>query len=371
MNNDYLALPPAHDKLLFTPGPLTTSASVKQAMLRDLGSRDAAFIAAIHDIRTRLLRIAGASTAYTAVLMQGSGTSGIEATIGSLVPPDGKLLIAINGAYGRRIVQIADVLRIPYTLYECAEHATLDPAALDAILSDDGAITHVAAVHCETTTGLINPIAAIGAVVRRHGRSYLVDAMSSFGAVPIDLDHCGIDALVSSSNKCIEGVPGFSFVLAQTTALASAGNARSVSLDLVAQWRELETSGQFRFTPPTHALLAFRQALDELEQEGGVLGRLARYQANHQTLIDGMCVLGFTPYLAEVDQSPIITTFRYPADSGFDFRSFYQQLSQRGYVIYPGKLSHEDCFRIGTIGRIFPADVRGLLAAVAEIWARG
>lgn len=364
------SMPPAHDRLLFTPGPLTTSQTVKQAMLRDLGSRDAAFLHVVRDIRVRLLGVAGAGAEYTSVLMQGSGTFGIEALLGSVVPRAGKLLVAINGAYGRRMAQIADVLAISAMLISANEDQPIDPAQIDAALAADPTISHVAVVHCETTSGIMNPIDAVGAVVQRHQRSSIVDAMSSFGAVPIDLAVCGIDFLVSSANKCIEGVPGFAFVIARLDALQAAeGHARSLSLDLLAQWRELERSGQFRFTPPTHALLAFQQALRELEQEGGVPGRAARYHANHQALLAGMRQFDFTPYLAAEHQSPIITSFRYPHDPRFDFATFYERLSERGYVIYPGKLSREDCFRIGTIGRIFPGDVQALLAAIGLVLA--
>ena len=363
-------LPTSSDPLLFTPGPLTTSPTVKQAMLRDVGSRDAAFITTVARIRERLLALAGVSQAagYEAVLMQGSGTFGIESVITSAVPRDGKLLVLANGAYGERVARIADVAGINSTVVRSPEDAPVPLKEVEAALAADPAITHVAVVHCETTTGIVNPIEDIGAVNRSHGWAYMVDAMSSFGAISVDVAGSEIDFLISSANKCIEGVPGFSFVIAKTdTLLACEGNARSVSLDLYAQWRGLENDGQFRFTPPTHAILAFEQALSELDAEGGVPGRAARYAANHRTLLEGMRGMGFRPYLAPERQSYIITSFHYPTHPNFSFPSFYDRLARLGFVIYPGKVSHAECFRIGTIGRIYEADIRQLLAAARTV----
>ncbi|MCC6699086.1 MAG: 2-aminoethylphosphonate--pyruvate transaminase [Candidatus Hydrogenedentes bacterium] len=362
------ALPGWKDKVLFTPGPLTTSRSVKQAMLRDLGSRDFAFIELVRDIRRRLVALGGCRDgAYEAVLMQGSGTFSVEAVFSSTVRPDGKVLVIVNGAYGERMVKILKTLRIDHAPLVFAEDQIPDLEAVERALTDAGRVSCVAVVHCETTTGIINPIKEIGAMAKAAGATFFVDAMSSFGAVPLDLAACSIDYLVSSANKCIEGVPGFGFVLARRDALLQTeGYARSVSLDLLSQWRGLEVNGQFRFTPPTHALLAFHQALLELEAEGGVEGRAARYRANYETLVDGMRALGFDEYLPAVDQGYIITSFRYPQDPAFSFESFYASLNDKGYVIYPGKVSNADCFRIGNIGRIFESDVRDLLRAIRE-----
>jgi len=359
------------DKPLFTPGPLTTSRTVKQAMLRDLGSRDTEFIGMVREIRRKLLAVAGAEGGgYEAIPMQGSGTFALEAVVSSTVPAGGKLLVVVNGAYGRRIGQIARVLKIDVAELTFPETQAADPREVERVLERDAAITHVALVHCETTTGLLNPAREIGAAVRRFHRVYFVDAMSSFGAVPLNLADCAIDYLVSSANKCIEGVPGFAFVLARREALlATEGFARSLSLDLLAQWRGLEKDGQFRFTPPTHALLAFHQALLELEQEGGVEARAARYRENYRTLVDGMRKLGFQEYLTEAMQSHIITSFLYPDDPNFSFEEFYKRLNEKGYVIYPGKVSQGSCFRIGHIGRLFPDDMKDLLAAIGATLA--
>lgn len=356
------------DKLLFTPGPLTTSRAVKEAMLRDLGSRDAEFIEVVQDIRRRLVGLAGGSPReHTAILMQGSGTFGVESVISTTVPPDGKLLVIANGAYGQRIARMAEVLGIAVARLEFAENSLPDLTLIEDTLEEDLSISHVAVVHCETTSGIINPVCQIGRLARKRNCRYIVDAMSSFGAIPLNVVSSNIDYLISSANKCVEGAPGFSFVIARAAALHECnGWARSLSLDLCAQWRELERSGQFRFTPPTHALLAFHQALVELEEEGGILGRGERYHRNHQTLMEGMTQLGFRPYLRPVCQSYIITAFHYPDHPNFEFGAFYRRLNDKGFVIYPGKVGGADCFRIGTIGRLYEQDVRALLAAIAE-----
>lgn len=355
------------DKVLFTPGPLTTSRTVKQAMLRDLGSRDFEFIATVKDIRARLAAMTGAPSDFETVLMQGSGTFSVEAVLSSCVPPNGKVLAIVNGAYGKRIVQILHVLKIEHTVVDTPEDQHPDAAVIERALKHDKRIALVAVVHCETTTGIINPIERIGGLVHAAGARYFVDAMSSFGAVPIDFNAARIDYLVSSANKCIEGVPGFGFVLARRDALVQIeGFARSLSLDIFAQWKGLDRDGQFRFTPPTHALLAFRQALLELEAEGGVPGRAARYRRNYDALVAGMRALGFEEYLPAERQGYIITSFRYPKHGRFSFEAFYNALNAKGYVIYPGKVSNADCFRIGNIGRIFENDVRDLLRAIAQ-----
>ncbi len=362
----------SQDKLLFTPGPLTTSATVKQAMLRDLGSRDEECIALVKDIRRRLLALAGVSQeqGYECILMQGSGTFGVEAVLSSVIPFDGKLWVPVNGAYGSRIVHIATRLNIYFGGPFLPENQRLDLAEgffkhFAAQALPEHRPTHIAVVHSETTSGIINPLEEIARSAKEHGVSLIVDAMSSFGAYQIDVAKLGIDFLISSANKCIEGVPGFAFVIARREALlASEGNARTLSLDLHAQWRGLEKDGQFRFTPPTHALLAFKQALDELDAEGGIAGRAARYQENHDTLVRGMRALGFHEYVPSQWQSRIITTFHYPSDPKFVFEDFYRGLSDKGFVIYPGKLTKLDCFRIGNIGRLYPKDMEALVSAI-------
>jgi len=358
------------DPLLFTPGPLTTSATVKAAMQRDLGSRDSEFIDLVARIHTELLEIAGVSqeSGYEAVLLQGSGTFALEAVLSSVIPPDGRLLVLANGAYGERMLQVAERLKIAAAIQRWPEHESPDSGTVRQLLATELPPTHIAIVHLETTTGILNPLEEIARIVHEHGCRFIVDAMSSFGGVPIDLLALQPDYLVSSANKCLEGVPGFSYVLARREALEStAGYARSVSLDLLAQWQGFERNGQFRFTPPTHALLAFAQALKELRREGGVAGRAQRYRANRNTLLAGMRRIGFREYLAPERQSDIITSFIYPEDTAFDFAEFYRLLAAQGMVIYPGKVSHADCFRIGTIGQIFPEQVEALVSGIERV----
>jgi 2-aminoethylphosphonate-pyruvate transaminase len=363
-------IPSSRDKLLFTPGPLTTSLSVKQAMLHDAGSWHFEFNALVARIRSRLLTIAGlpAAEGWEAILLQGSGTYGVEAVFQTCVPPKGKVAVLTNGAYGNRILQMLSHARIEHVALRSAENVPANPQALRDLLQTDPAITHVAAVHCETTTGILNPIEAIGAIARAQGKAYVVDAMSSFGGMPIDFAACGIDYLISSANKCLEGVPGFCFVLCRKESLkACEGFARSLSLDLLGQLKGFEANGQFRYTPPTHALLAFDQALTELEVEGGIAARGDRYRSNHRTLLQGLAELGLRPYLPAEVQSPFITAFEYPKSSKFSFPDFYRRLSEKGFIIYPGKLTQVDTFRIGTIGRLFPGDLEQLVYAVGAV----
>ncbi len=359
--------PLPQDKPLFTPGPLTTSLTVKQAMLRDLGSRDVEFIGAVRELREELLHVAGVSQqgGYEAIIMQGSGTFSVEAVIASAMPPAGKILVIVNGAYGERIVKIAKVHGIETVVQAYRENELPCTDAVDKALAEDAEIKMVVAVHCETTSGIINPIEEIGQITNKHGRRYFVDSMSAFGAVPLDFASAKIDFLVSSANKCIEGVPGFGFCICRREALAETrGWSRTLSLDLLAQWEGLEKNGQFRFTPPTHTILAFRQALRELEQEGGVSGRASRYEENYRTLVEGMRSLGFTEYVDPKLQGYIITSFRYPEDPNFQFEKFYDLLNDAGFVIYPGKVSDAECFRIGNIGRIDKSNVKSLLEAI-------
>ena len=364
-------------RILFTPGPLTTTPGVKAAMSRDIGSWDVDCIRLVREIREEILKIAAGPPGLTVTPIQGTGSYGVEAVLGSAVPRDGRLLILKNGAYGLRMEKIARITGIPHRVHDEADDRPIDPSRVGALLEADPSITHVACVHCETTTGLVNPVRRIGLEVAKHRRRYIVDAVSSFGAyacgpgLDIDFDAGPIDHLVSSANKCIEGVPGFAFAISREPAvLEAAGNARSLAFDLHDQWSYMERTGMFRFTPPTHVLLAFRQALRELEEEGGVEARARRYEANHGTLVEGMRALGFRPFVPDELQSRIITTFHYP-HAGFDFRAFYEKLHARGCIIYPGKLTAVDTFRIANIGSIGPAEVRWLLRAVGEIVREG
>ncbi|MGA2615060.1 MAG: 2-aminoethylphosphonate--pyruvate transaminase [Spirochaetia bacterium] len=361
---------PGNPYVLLTPGPLSTTATVKEVMLRDWCTWDAEYNEIVQDIRRRLVEIAtvGFPESYTGVLMQGSGTFCVEAVLGTAVPADGKVLILANGAYGERMAQIAQRLRIAHTVARSVETAWPDPEQLRTMLSADPSITHVALVHCETTTGILNPLDDIAAIVRQSGRCFIVDAMSSFGGIPMDIGELGVDFLVSSANKCIQGVPGFGFVVARRKTLeACEGRARSLSLDLYDQWRTMEKeNGKWRYTSPTHVVRAFAQALLELDNEGGVAARNARYRANHFVLVQGMSQLGFQSLLDESLQSPIITSLLEPEDPGYSFPAFYAGLKSRGFVIYPGKVSLARTFRIGTIGDVTPATMRSLVDAVKD-----
>jgi len=353
------------DPILLTPGPLTTSPAVKAAMLHDLGSRDRAFIDLNARVCARLAGLAGAgSGGYACVPVQGSGTYAVEAMLGTLLPPGGRLLNLVNGAYGRRIGEIGRYLGREVQELAFAETEPVAPARVAAALQADEGITHVALVHCETTSGLLNPLAEVAAAVRGAGRALLVDAMSSFGALPIAAAEAGITALAASANKCLQGVPGLAFCIAREDALAgAAGNAHSLSLDLHAQWQALAASGQYRFTPPTHALLALDRALEELAAEGGRAAREARYRESCRVLREGMAALGFEPLLEGAAQAPVIVSFREPADPRFAFERFYAALARRGFLIYPGKLTDTPGFRVGCIGAVDAAVMRRFVAA--------
>jgi 2-aminoethylphosphonate-pyruvate transaminase len=350
---------------LLTPGPLTTSATVKQAMLRDWGSRDRDFIALNARVRARLVELAGGTGTHVAVPLQGSGTFVVEAMLGTLVPRHGKLLVLVNGAYGQRMVKMADYHGRKVAVLETPEDQPNDPQALDRALAADPAISYVAAVHCETTSGILNPIAELAEVTARHRRRLLIDAMSAFGALPLDARAVAFDGLAASANKCLEGIPGVGFTILRQSALeASAGNSPALALDLHDQWTSMERNGQWRFTPPTHVLAALDQALVEHEAEGGSAGRGARYRENCRILIEGMRELGFATLLPDHLQAPIIVTFRMSADPRFLFEEFYDRLRAKGYVIYPGKLTVAPSFRIGCIGRLGSAEMQGALAAI-------
>lgn len=357
-------------KLLFTPGPLTTSDTVKKAMLTDVGSRDYEFVTAVKDISNELLRIGHVSidTGYECVIIQGSGTFGVESVVSSALGEKDCLLVLANGAYGERIIKMAKIHKIKLHERRFEEDEIVSPEAVALYLEEHPEVTHVACIHSETTTGLINPIAAIGKVCRDLKKVFIVDAMSSFGGMDIDISQWHIDFLLSSSNKCIEGVPGFAFAICRRTELQKAkGQARSLSLDLYEQWAGLKANGQFRFTPPTLSIMAFRQALRELDSEGGILAREQRYKTNKKILDKGMAALGFKAYLRPQIQGHIISSFLYPTDANFHFEDFYKKLNDRGFIIYPGKLSKTEAFRIGNIGQIFPADVEALLVAIEQV----
>ncbi|QGZ54684.1 2-aminoethylphosphonate--pyruvate transaminase [Paraburkholderia acidiphila] len=353
---------------LLTPGPLTTAASTKAAMQRDWGSWDADFRAMTAQLRAALLQIAGDEHGeYDCVPLQGSGSYCVEAMLGSFVPRDGHALVLANGAYGKRIATTLRYLGRQHTVHDTGDYLPPRAADVERLLVANPDITHVVVVHCETSSGILNPIEEIAAVTAREGRRLLIDSMSAFGAVPLDVRTLPCDAFVSSANKCIEGVPGFGFVIAKKEVLNSAkGGSHSLALDIYDQWDVMNRTGQWRFTPPTHAVAAFIEALRLHALEGGQPGRLARYAHNRDVLVDGMHGLGFEPLLTEAWRSPIIVTFFSPADPAFDFTRFYELMKAQGFIIYPGKLTSVESFRIGCIGALDESVMRRVVAACGE-----
>lgn len=363
--------PPGQEDMpyLLTPGPLTTSQTVKLALLADWGSRDTEFRQVVREIRFELLRLAGCDDTYECVIMQGSGTFAIEAALGCFAPSKRyKTLVIANGAYGERAAQILERIGRNHVLVSKSDVTQLSPSHFTEILDEDRNISHIWLIHCETTSGIVNPLGDLARAAKQRGKIFMVDAMSSFGGMHIDMVRDEIDVLVSSSNKCIEGIPGFSYVLVKRSLLeASQGQCHSVVLDLYEQWKALEANGQFRFTPPTHALVAFRQALRELETEGGVEARAARYQRNADILIKGLAAIGIRPLLDNNEAGPIIQTFLCPRDNNFKFETFYDALRKRGFAIYPGKLTKRDSFRIGTIGKLDSQVMDHVVIAIKDV----
>jgi 2-aminoethylphosphonate-pyruvate transaminase len=356
---------------LLTPGPLTTTATVKEKMLVDHCTWDDDYKQITQDIRSKLLRIAHVDeTKYTTVLMQGSGTFGVESVISSVIGTEDTLLILSNGAYGDRITDIAKAHKINHIVYKQDFAKQPDVQEVKEILEQHSEITHLAMVHSETTTGILNDLQPFSELTQAYELTFIVDAMSSFGGVDIDMKELHIDFLISSANKCIQGVPGFSFIIANLQALEeSRGNARTLSLDLHDQWDGMKKDGKWRFTSPTHVVLAFEQALKEFEDEGGVEGRHHRYQKNMQLLLSDFSEIGLEAYLSEENQGPIIATFAYPENAKFDFLNMYNFIKDNGYAIYPGKLNGMNTFRIGVIGEIYPEDINELTQIMAKyLW---
>ncbi|MGA2778718.1 MAG: 2-aminoethylphosphonate--pyruvate transaminase [Steroidobacteraceae bacterium] len=356
------------DPILLTPGPLTTSAQTKSAMLADWGSWDGAFNALTASVCRDLVAIVAAESEHVCVPLQGSGTFAVEAAIGTLVPRNGKVLVPDNGSYCKRIVRILGYLGREAVVLPHGEQEAANPTRIDAALAADPLITHVAQVHCETGTGILNPLPQIAAIVAKHGRGLIVDAMSSYGAIPIDARTMRFDALIAASGKCLEGVPGMGFVIARRATLERAsGNSASLAMDLHDQWQYMQKTGQWRFTPPTHVVAALRAAIDQYHAQGGPPARLVRYMENCKTLVSGMRALGFKTFLPDALQAPIIVTFHAPDDPAYDFAEFYRRVRDRGFILYPGKLTAVDTFRVGCIGAIDSEILRQAVAAIAEV----
>lgn len=360
-------LVPENDYILLTPGPLSTTKSVRASMLKDWCTWDAEYNNLVQDVRERLICLVTKNKEkYTSVLMQGSGTFSVEATIGSVIPEDGKLLVIANGAYGKRMKDICDYLKIEYVDCTFNDIEAVDLDRVEKLIKENNDITHISMVHCETTTGRLNPIKEVGKLAKDYNKVYIVDAMSSFGGIKIDVEEFNIDFLVSSSNKCIQGVPGFGFIIANREELSKCkGIAKSLSLDVYAQWETMDkNNGKWRFTSPTHVVRAFYQALLELEEEGSVKQRYSRYRNNQLTISSRLKALGFDTLVSDDAQSPVITTFLYPKNAKFKFMDFYTYLKNNGFVIYPGKLTDIDTFRIGSIGEVYPEDMERLATII-------
>ena len=355
------------EPLLLTPGPLTTSLATKMAMLTDWGSWDGRFNALTADVCRRLLGVIDGHDDFACVPLQGSGTFAVEAAIGTLLPRDGKLLVLVNGAYGQRMARLTAVMGRAVQVLDFGEADAVAPARVADALAADAAITHVGVIHCETSTGILNPLQAIADVVELAGRRLIVDAMSGFGALPLSARTLRFDAVIASSNKCLEGVPGMGYVLVRERALAQAeGRAHSLSLDLHDQWRYLQKTGQWRYTPPTHVLAALASALDQYDAEGGQPARLARYRDNCAALLAGLARLGLRSFLPAAIQAPIIVTVHAPAGPGWNFTDFYERVKARGVVLYPGKLTAVETFRVGCIGAIGRAEIGQAVDAIGH-----
>jgi len=355
------------DAILLTPGPLTTTLRTKLAMLKDWGSWDADFNAITARLRARLLDIVDGHDSHVVVPLQGSGTFSVEAAVATLVPRDGHVLVPDNGAYCKRAGKLTQMMGRKATVLPCAENQPISAAAVDERLQADASITHVVLIHCETGTGVENPLAEVAAVCRRHGKGLIVDAMSSFAALPIDARALQFDALIAASGKCLEGVPGMGFVFIRKAVLdACAGNSQSLAMDLHDQHVYMGKTGQWRFTPPTHVMAALDEAVAQFVEEGGQPARLQRYTDNCRTLVEGMTKLGFRPFLKAEVQAPIIVTFHAPARPNYDFKRFYEGAKQRGFILYPGKLTEVDTFRVGCIGAIGRHEMQQAVNAVAE-----
>jgi len=360
----------SRDPVLLTPGPLTTSLQTKSAMLRDWGSWDAAFNAVTAKVRRQLLDVIHGEETHVCVPMQGSGTFSVEAAINTLVPRDGHVLVLINGAYGKRMARLTEMMGRRVSVFETPEDVPTTAEDVERLLTADSSITHVGLIHCETSTGILNPLEEIAAVVERHGKGLILDAMSSFGALEIDAKKIQFDAVIAASGKCIEGPPGMGFVLVRKSVLEKcAGHSTSLSLDLYDQWVYMEKTTQWRFTPPTHILVALHTALNQFEAEGGQAARLQRYTNNYHTLMAGLEELGLQSFLKTEIQAPIIVTVHAPANAKYDFKTFYESVRSKGFVLYPGKLTQAETFRVGCIGAIGTQEMRSAIHAMKDALA--
>ena len=355
--------------VLLNPGPANTTPSVRAALvIPDLCHREPEYFEMMRRCRAAVARLAGGDDDWVTVLFTGSGTAAVEATICSVVPSDRALLVVDNGVYGDRMLKIARAHGIASHAVSVDTFSAVCPDAVDAALLAHPEVSHVAVVHHETTTGVLNPVADIARVVERRGRRMIVDAMSSLFGEPLDVTQPPLDFVTASANKCLQGVPGVSFVLARRTALAALrGRApRSVYLDLHAHFATQEQDNT-PFTPAVQVVHAMEQALAELAQEG-VKQRIARYADNARVLREGLGELGFSILVAPDARSNILTTFRLP--DGVTYDALHDALKRRGYIIYAGQGDlRRYAFRVANIGTLTPRDMAGVVQAFAEALA--
>lgn len=351
--------------ILLNPGPATTTRSVKEAqVVPDICPREQEFGDLLDGIRRDLVRIVHGEDQFVTILFGGSGTAAMEAVMSSVVPPGGRVLVVENGAYGTRFVEMAERHRIETVSFRMPYGEPPDLKALDALLSVNQGITHLFVIHHETTTGMLNPVSEIAATAARNGVSVVLDAMSSFAGLPIDLRRLGVDYLISSSNKCIQGMAGLSFVLCRRSLLvASRNHARTYYLDLLEQHLYFEKTRQTRFTPPVQTCYALRRAIDEYFAEGQG-GRFARYRANWETLYAGLSNLGFRFLLPRQWESGILVAVREPDHPAYSFEDMHDYLYARGFTIYPGKGAREATFRLSILGDLSTTDVTAFLQAL-------
>jgi 2-aminoethylphosphonate-pyruvate transaminase len=339
---------------LLTPGPLALANSVKRRMLIDLGSRDSVFRAITREVREDILWVAGAKDTHTVIPIQGSGTFALEAALIAFMSSSSKALVCVNGIYGERICAILARHGLAHLVLPTPATQIPDVARVAEHLEADPRITHLCFVHCETTTGILNPFRELLRCARERGVMTIVDSMSAFGAVDINASRDGFDVLVSSGNKCLEAPPGVAFVLAPKSAMqVRPAQVRSFCLDLFEQWRHMEASGEWRTTPPTHVVQALHMSLQELRAEG-IAARRERYWRVQARVVSGFAALGIEPILAPELRSPICVAFRIDAlRGGADaFDSFYDYLVSQGLYIYAKAHAETRSFRVGCIGRI-------------------
>ncbi len=357
-----------HDSYLLTPGPLTTSDDVKAAMHFDKSPNSPAMVAMVREMRDYLLELAHATETHECVPLQGSATYGIEAACHTLIDKaTARVLVIVNGFYGMRLAEVMEPIGLNVVRMECPIVPPVSGEEVAAKLDEMPDITHVVLCHCDTGTGILNPLEGIAAACKARGVKLMVDAIASFGGFEIDAAALDLEALFISPNKCLEGVPGMAFVIAKRESLiAGKGRSPSYVLDLHSQWAWMEEKGWFRTTPPTHVLLALGKAVELHKAEGGIAPRQARYRSNWRRLVDGLRQHGFRTFLPDEHASPIIATFHDPDDPNYSFEAFYAAMEKRGFIIFPGRLTSAHTFRIGTMGDLRESDISLIIEAVLD-----